>query len=510
VGRIRPSAGGPAPDLTATSVRGSSWLLLSTGVTSALQLVSAAVLGRLLSPVDFGVVAAAMLVIRIVYYFSQFGLGSAIVQKHDLSDDDIRAGAWLAVVIGAIATCIGVAVAPPLAALLDQSGAVRVARVLSVTFLITGLATTPLALLRRSLRFRAVAALEVSSYAVGYLVVGLGAALIGAGLWSLVLAALTQGIVQAGCAVLLVRHPVALLPPRGCVAPLARFGGKVSVIGLLEFWSLQVDTIGVARGRDAADLGQYTRGNVLAYPVVQVSLVLTRVLLSAFARMSDIARLRNAYSDALVLLASGSLIAAAVLAGGHDALVTGLLGSQWAPAAGLLPWLAAASALQGLSQLPAALCEARGVLRPKLWITVAVVAVLALAVGSAIRLRSPLWVYAACWLLSESVRQILYLVVVARRFGLGLASLLSDLRAAAIPALVTLAGVAAVESALRSAGEPLPIRLAAVLITGISIPLSVSAVLPRSRLRRIVRDRRLLDAFPVGRRGRRFLGRLLA
>lgn len=506
---VQPSGGPPASGLTGASVRGSSWLLLSTAVTSVLQLVSAAVLGRLLSPGDFGVIAAAMLVVRVVYYFAQFGLGSALVQKPTLSAEDIHAGAWLATVIGAVATCAGIAVAPLLAGLLHQSGAVRVAQVMSVSFLIAGIATTPLALLRRRLRFRAVAALDVVSYAVGYLVVGLAAVLCGAGLWSLVIAALTQGAVQAAGAAALVRHSYAIRPAPGTVAPLIRFGGQVSVIGMLEFCSLQIDTIGVARGRDAASLGNYSRANLLAYPVVQVSLVLTRVLVSAFARIADPVRLRRAYSDSLVLLATGSLVAAAVLAAGHDALVSGLLGSQWSTAAGVLPWLAAASALQGLSQLPAVLCEARGVLRPKLWITFTVTALLLLATGCAVVLNAPLWAYAAGWLMSESVRQVLYLGVVSRRFGIGLGSLLRDLGEAAVPAAVTFLGVALTERMLVRATAPVELRLVAVLVAGAAIPLGVSALRPGSRVRRTVRDRGLLAAVPVGGTAQRVLRRLV-
>lgn len=506
---VQPPGDPAASGLTGASVRGSSWLLLSTVVIAVFQLVSAAVLGRLLSPSDFGVIAAAMLVVRLVYYFSQFGLGSALVQKPELSVDDIRAGAWLAIVLGAVATCVGVAAAPLLSGLLDQPGAVRVAQVMSVSFFFTGIATTPLALLRRRLRFRAVAALDVVSYAVGYLVVGLAAVLCGAGLWSLVIAALTQGAVQAAGAAALARHPYGLRPALGVAAPLLRFGGQVSVIGLLEFCSLQIDTIGVARGRDATDLGHYSRANLLAYPVVQVSLVLTRVLVSAFARIDEPARLRKAYSDSLVLLATGCLVAAAVLAGGHDTLVTGLLGGQWSTAAGVLPWLAAASALQGLSQLPAVLCEARGVLRPKLWITLTVTAVLLLAVGCAVVLDAPLWAYAAGWLLSESVRQVLYLTVVSRHFGIGIESLLRDLSEAAVPAAVTLAGVLLVERLLTAAAAPVGFRLVAVLLAGLAFPLGLSALCPGSRVRRTVRERELLAAVPVGGTGQRVLRRLI-
>lgn len=498
------------PGLAATSVRGSGWLLLSTMITSALQLVSAAVLGRLLTPADFGVVAAAGLLIRVVYYFSQFGLGSALVQRPELSDDDVRAAAWLAVVIGAVATLGGVLAAPLLAALLHQPGSVRIAQFLSLSFLLTGIATTPLALLRRRLRFRAVAVLDVASYAIGYLLFGLAAVLAGAGVWSLVVAALGQAAVQALGCLLLAPHPISLRPSRRALGPMARFGGQVSFVGLLEFWSLQLDSLGVARGRPAADLGQYTRGTLLAYPVVQASLVTTRVLASAFARVGDAGRLRQAYGDALALTATGSLTAAAVLAAGHDVLVRGLLGSQWAAAGAILPWLAGASALQALSQLPAVLCEARGVLRPKIWIQVAVLTVFAASVATAVHAGAQLWVYAACWLGSELVRQILYTALLTRRFAVRTSTVARVLGQAAVPALAAFVVVGVVDRLLQDGNAPTWCRLVAVLAGGSAVPLTVIACWPGARLRRVVRDRDLLHTVPAGVPGRQLLVRVFA
>lgn len=500
----------PGPGLAAASARGAGWLLVSTAVTSVLQLVSAAVLGRLLTPADFGVVAAALLLTRVVYYFSQFGLGSALVQKPELSGDDVRAAAWLAVVIGAVATIVGMLAAPPVSALLRQPGSVHVAQVLSISFLLTGVATTPLALLRRHLRFRAIAAIEVTSYAVGYLVVGVPAVLAGAGLWSLVIATLVQGTVQAVGGLVTAPHPVSLRPPAGALAPLAGFGGKVSVVGLLEFWSLQLDSLGVARGRPAADLGQYTRGTLLAYPIVQSSLVVTRVLGSTFARLDDVDRLRRAYRDTSVVLATAVLTAAAVLAGCHDTLVIGVLGDQWTAAAAILPWLAGASAFQALSQLPAVLCEARGVLRPKIWVQLAVLASFAAAVVVAVRLEAPMWTYAACWFGSELLRQLLYLRVVDRRFGLRPVAALDDVWEAALLALVTLAAVDACDRVVTAAQLPVWTRLVMVLATGATVPVVALACRPGWRLRRIVRDRGLIDAVPVSRPGRRLLVRIFA
>lgn len=502
--------GAVPPGLAAASVRGSGWLLLSVAATFVLQLASAAVLGRLLAPRDFGLVATAGLLLRIVYYFSQFGLGSAVVQKPELTTADLRTGYALAVALGAVATAGSFLLAPVAAALLNQRDAVPVTQALSVSFLLVGLGTTPSALLRRQHRFRAVAVVETLSYVVGYLLVGVGTlVLLDWGVWSLVAAALTQALFQAAAASLLARPPVGLRWHWATARPLVRFGGQVSVVGFLEFWSLQVDTVGVAHARPAESLGQYNRASVLVSPVIQASLVATRVLLSSFARLDGGRRLARAYQDASVPLATGCLVAAAILAGGHDAFVLGLLGPQWTEAAGVLPWLAGATALLSLSQLPATLCESRAVLRPKVVIQLVVLGVLVLAVGLAARSDAPLWVYAACWLLAESGRLALYVAVMAGRFGVPVRDQLGNYAEAALVAAGTLLAVAASQSIVDRLGMSPALCAGTAMLVGLLAALGMVAGRPRGRLRAVLRRRRVLDLVTRTGRSRRVLDRLL-
>jgi len=211
-----------APRASFSVARGSGWLLVGMLATAVMQLLSAALLGRLLEPRDFGLITTATLVVRVVYYFSQFGLANAVVQKEDLTDADVRTSSALALWIGLLATGIGILVAPLAATALDQPAAVGVARALSVGFLLVGLGAVPLALLRRQLNFRAVAAIEVFSYAVGYLLVVLIAAVVfRAGVWSLVIGALVQAALQSAGGLLLTHQRVRLVFFRRQVSGLA-------------------------------------------------------------------------------------------------------------------------------------------------------------------------------------------------------------------------------------------------------------------------------------------------
>ena len=78
-----------ARSLTHRTAAGLVWSWGSIGLTAVMQLVYTAVMSRSLEPADFGLVAAAILGLRFVTYFSSFGLASAVVQRPTLDQRDI-------------------------------------------------------------------------------------------------------------------------------------------------------------------------------------------------------------------------------------------------------------------------------------------------------------------------------------------------------------------------------------------------------------------------------------
>ena len=76
--------------------------------------------------------------------------------------------------------------APLIARFFRMEGLTPVVRALGLVFPITGIATVPESLLQRDLRFRLLANRDVAAYGLGYGVVGVGLALLGWGVWSLV------------------------------------------------------------------------------------------------------------------------------------------------------------------------------------------------------------------------------------------------------------------------------------------------------------------------------------
>ena len=165
------------------------WNYLGTVGRIAAQFVAQILLARLLGPEPTGVFACAFLVVTLCALVVEMGLGAGLVQAPQLDAAEIATVSARLLLLGLV-FCLGIYVAADVIAQqvfsTPQSGAVI--RAMAPTLLISAAAFPASALLRRELEFGVVQAAEVGSYVFGYLVVGLGCAFLGLGVWSLVAA----------------------------------------------------------------------------------------------------------------------------------------------------------------------------------------------------------------------------------------------------------------------------------------------------------------------------------
>src|SRR5258705_3491568 len=91
------------------------WSYLSTISTTTLQLLASATITRFLQPSDYGLAAMAVLCSGLAGYFTQLGMGRAVVQKLNLTDGNIRASFTLSLLTWLGGFIVGCALAPLLA-----------------------------------------------------------------------------------------------------------------------------------------------------------------------------------------------------------------------------------------------------------------------------------------------------------------------------------------------------------------------------------------------------------
>lgn len=481
-------------DLTRRTVHGLQWTYLATGVSVVLQVGYTAVMGRLIAPEAYGVVAAAQVVVRLGQYVAELGLGPALVQRKELTARHLRASLTTSVLLGAV-LALGVALAAPLAAgAFGDPQVVAVLRVLGVSLLLGALDLTPRSLLRRRLAFKQVALLDIGSFGVGYLGVGLASALLGAGVWSLVAAVLAQQLIAAVGSLALARPPLAPLFALRELRALYGFGGMTSAISLLEYASSGLTTVVIGRRAGAVALGQFSRGSLLIeLPLYHLSTSFSKVLFPALSRIQDDReRVRGIYLFAVRSAGGAVLPIAAGAAVAAPELVAVVLGPAWGPAAAVLPAIAAASALTTISHFGGIVAEALAELRRKL--ALQAVFVLVLVGGLLLNRSASLVGFGVALAAAEALRVALYAALMSRVLSIPVGEHLAAWRSIVLSALAVAGGIAAWTYPARELGVPTLAVLAGQLAIGALILL----LLLRSGPLRSVRDELLVRLASAG------------
>jgi O-antigen/teichoic acid export membrane protein len=322
---------GKTRSLTHRTVSNMMWVAWGSGAMAVLKVVVLVLLTRLLSPADFGLVGAALVVIGFSLNFSQLGLGPALVQRPLLEPRHISTAFLASTTFGLTIGAMIWLGAPLIAQFFRMEHLTPVVRWLSLVFPLAGVATVPDSLLARDLRFRFIANRDVLAYGLGYGVVGVVLALLGWGVWALVTATLSQSLIRTFILLRAAPPPLRARPTWPSFIELMEYGVGQSVSRLGVILANQVDNLVVGRWLGAVALGLYSRAyQLMAVPTALLGDVLDKVLFPTMARVQDDSRrLGVAYLQGLAVMALVTLpagVAAAVLA---PDLVAVAFGAKW-------------------------------------------------------------------------------------------------------------------------------------------------------------------------------------
>lgn len=394
-----------------------SYFSLITGLT--LQLVFAAVLARLLTPEEFGVVAMAILLQRFGQFIADLGIGQALVQKPELTDEDVRAALTSSIVLGLTATLLAWALSPIAGLYFHNPDVVTVFQGYASTYVLLSLIVVSTSLLRRALRFRPVVISELTSYVLGHGVIGLSAAYLGYGAFSLVISTVAQYVIQLAIVYAFVRHPLHLTWRWDAYRHLYAFGSRMTVANFLEFVSSSLDVFMLGRLYDAATVGLYNRAySTVNQPMMNFAVSLTRVLAPSFSAVqSDLVRLRRGYHSALLGLGTIMFAAAAFIYVDAREIVLVLLGEQFAPAIPVVQVFALFIPFMVLANLHGVLAEATARLAPRIWIQAGYLVFLFVAFVTAYRLELGILGFAGALVVGAMLRNVAFSVLAWRIVG---------------------------------------------------------------------------------------------
>jgi PST family polysaccharide transporter len=357
------------PSMTNRTLSGLFWMAVATGANVVSLLLVVLVLARLLTPADFGLAAAALMVIGFSAIFSEFGIGPAVVQRPELRTAHLRSGFTLSLLLGVVLGAGLWAAAPAVAGFFRLEQLTPLLRVLAVIFPLQSFGVVADSLLQRELRFRCLAVLEVVTVVAGYGAVGVTLAALGFGAWALVGAHLTQTLLKTVLMILARPHPAWPLLDRRACGELLYFGGGFTASRFSNYLAGQGEHLVIGRCLGAVALGVYGRAyQLMAAPAVLFGNVLDRVLFPAMVHVQDQPkRLAGAYrrGTALIALVICPLSAVLILVAPEVVLV--LLGPGWQSVTPPLQILAVGMLFRTGCKISDALVRATGAVYRRTW-----------------------------------------------------------------------------------------------------------------------------------------------
>jgi polysaccharide transporter, PST family len=339
-----------ARDLATKSVRGGMATMVSQVLLFVIQVGGTAVLARLLTPGDYGLVGMVTVVMAFAMMFRTFGLSPATIQRASISRDQVNLLFWVNFGVSTLLTCCVLAASPLVARFYGQPVLGPVTALLSASFLLSGLTIQHDALLRRHMRLGGLSVAKVMSE-LARLVASVILALMGFGLWALVWGSLAAAFALSLFTFLLCPW-VPGRPKRGVgVRSMIKFGANVTGFEFMNYFSRNLDNILIGRFVGVDALGYYSRAySLFMLPITQIRGPILQIAMPGLSALSgDASRYAIYYHRMTDILATLVMPLTALVFVEADFLVRVFLGPQWGEVVPIFRVLALSGLMQGVT-----------------------------------------------------------------------------------------------------------------------------------------------------------------
>lgn len=320
-------------ELKKRALVGAGFSVLAQTVNYGIQTLGTIIMARILSPDDFGLVSMVATFSIFVQNFGINGFTEAVIQRKELTNDQMKKLFWINFLIMAGLTVLFVALSPAIAWFFGEIQLNSISSVMALSIIFSGMGTCHLALLSRNMKFKLAAIVQVLAALIST-VLGIFMALKGFGLWSLVWRRVSLPFITAVFAWIFCRWKPGKPAKGTTIRSILTFGYKTYANFLLSYLRNNLDKIFVGRAFGKGPLGHYDRASQLSALLPnQVNMALSGVGIATLSRLvEDLPRFRSYFSKALSVLAflgfPGSMLFTLV---GKD-LIQVVLGGQWTSA----------------------------------------------------------------------------------------------------------------------------------------------------------------------------------
>jgi PST family polysaccharide transporter len=316
---------------TKSGIKGLTWMFFGNLFNKFSHILIIAILARLLTPEDFGIIGIILIFVSFSDIFTQMGIGTALIQKEKIDQSHISLGYTLSFLMGILVGVLFYFSAPYIGVFFNLEGLDGPIRFFSFFFPIKSINSVSNALLQRNLKFDIIVKINSASYFFGYGLTSITFALLGYGYWSLIYGQLAILLISTGIFLFHIKPSFSISNNKNTYKEILFFGSGYTIDTFINFFADNLDNLIIGKILGASSLGIYSRAfQLFAIPASFFGTIYDDVLFPILSSKQSNTKILSMFyifsiSFCLLVLLPISLI----LLFNAELLVNLLLGKNW-------------------------------------------------------------------------------------------------------------------------------------------------------------------------------------
>lgn len=314
------------------TVKGASWSFIDSIAGQGITFLVGLVLARLLTPEEYGLIGIITIFIAVFNSIVDSGFSNALIRKNDAKDIDYNTVFITNLVLSVVLFGALYVSAPSISRFFSQPQLIPLLRVMGIIVIINAFAIIQRTILVKKVDFKTQTKVSlISSISSG--VVGIGMALNGLGVWSLVGQQISRQFLNSAFLWFYSKWYPKLQFSIQSFKELFSFGWKLLASSLIDTVWREIYQVVIGKYYTPAALGQYTRAQQFASIYSSnLNSVVQRVSFPVLSSVQDDKeRLKNGYKRIIKVSMLITFTLMLGLAAVAKPLVLSLIGEQWLP-----------------------------------------------------------------------------------------------------------------------------------------------------------------------------------
>ena len=272
------------------------WSFVQRGGSLMISFLANIILARLLSPNDFGCIGIILVFVSIANVLVDSGLGSSLIHKRDVTQDDISTIFTSNFIISVCIFTLLYISAPAIATHFNIPELSLYLRIESVAIIIRAFYVVQSAMISKELKFKDNTKINIAAATAGALV-GIIMAYMGFGVWSLIAKNITHQFVLCLLYRIISKTPSKFGFNKTSFKQLFGYGWFVALTSFLDLAHSNLASFIIGNRYSVKDLGYYNQASSLQQiPTYSLSMVIAHVLFPYMSKINNNMDMVNNYA----------------------------------------------------------------------------------------------------------------------------------------------------------------------------------------------------------------------